>query len=216
MQYFHTSRHLKFPPGHSITKLYITDYLQLPALSKIPVTGTPKSFFFLKIILKYWMRTFHYRKNFISMGFNLVIHLHKIPSGKSWLLYCLGGRNSFFKWFSRPAVFKIERLSFVSIQGMVLSLVMYCQHLLNACPGRAEYLQCNSEISKGTVIQGTEKPQKQIHQQHALTLPDDRMHSANFHHNLSENQSCHFLESYKTLKNLHIVLSLKSSTVGKK
>lgn len=161
--YFHTSSHLKFPPGHKVTKLYSMDYLQLPALSRIPITGTPESFSFLKIILKYWNRTFHYRKNFISMGLNLVIHLHKITSGKSWLLYCLGGGNSFLKWFSRPALFKIERLPLMSIQGMVLSLIM---------PVQVEQWQCiysaTVKSSKGTVIQGTWKLQKQIHRQHAL------------------------------------------------
>lgn len=169
----------------------------MPALSRYPLTETPETIFFLEIILKYWNRTFHNRKNFIGMGLNLVIHLHKITSGKSWLLYSLGGKNSFLKWFSRLALFKIERLSLVSIQGMVLFLMMYCQHLLNACPGRAVtvYLQCYSEILKGNSRIGYSETTETDSSTACLilTLPEDRKHSAYFHHYLLENQSCHFL-----------------------
>lgn len=40
----------------------------------------------------------------------------------------------------------------MGIQGVGLCLIMYCQHMLNACPGRAVtgYLQCFCEILKGT------------------------------------------------------------------
>lgn len=82
---------------------------------------------------------------------------------------------------------------------MVLSLIMYCQHLLNARPGRAVtvYLRCNSEILKGNSDTGYSETTETDASTACLTLtlPDDRMHSANFHHYLSENQSCHFLVS---------------------
>ena len=86
------------------------------------------------------------------MGLNLVIYLHQIMSGKSWLQYYLWGKASFLKWFTRPALFKNESLQFVDIEGGGLCLIMYCQHLLNACPGRAVtgYLQCFCKILKGT------------------------------------------------------------------
>lgn len=40
----------------------------------------------------------------------------------------------------------------MDIQGVVLCLIMYCQHMLNAHPGRAVtgYLQCYREILKGS------------------------------------------------------------------
>lgn len=102
---------------------------------------------------------------------------------------------------------------------MVLSLIMSCQHLLNACPGGAVavYLQCYSEILKQNSDTGYSETTEADTSTacRILTLPDDMKHSANFHHHLSENQSCHFLVNQETLRNLHIVLLLQSSTAGK-
>lgn len=64
----------------------------------------------------------------------------------------MGKKKSFLKQFTRPALFKNESLQSVDIQSVVLRLIMYCQHMLNACPGRAVtgYLRCFCEILKGT------------------------------------------------------------------